>query len=1028
MIKKLLFSLFLVLVQFGIFAQSTNTYTGSNGDWNAASNWSLNLVPTATHDVVIPSGITVNISADSFARTVSVSGTLTINNGIRLTVYNDFTVNSFGTFKMPLGSGYAILLVYWNYYNNGTTDFWKSDVVIGGDLISPLTSSLQKQGDVVVGGNIIGLFDTTGGTGTGQIYAVNPNATVTISPTSIDDNVAPGSLVPSSEGVLVDLVNIIIYGGSCPFTISGTINSSACVSGNAIFTVSVSESSPSYQWEVNMGSGWSDLSNNTVYSGVNTSILTVSNITAMMNNYKFRARITVSGCTKKGDYGFLTVNAQPTTPTITTPDSTTFCAGGSVTLTSSAGTSYLWSTGATTSSISPTISGSYSVKVTNAGGCSSLSSLETVVTVNTLPVIPTFTITNIDCSNSTGSVTLNNLPTGNWIINPGNISGSGSSFTIKGLTVVGSPYYYTVTNSNGCGSSSTGSISIIDHNSSTTWNGTGWTNGLPDMNKKIIFSGNFSSTSDLVGCSCLITTGNVIINSTHTLTLTNEVTVSGGNLIFKSDLDSPSNSSASLVQINNVTSNNNSGTIKYERITNTVIRNTDYTYWSSPVYPQILSSLSPNTLADKYFSYEVTASSEDWKQESSGNIMSIGKGYIIRGPEYTSPPSPPSLFLATFKGVPNNGHYAITSIFPNKSYLIGNPYPSALDADKFLTDNAGVLDGTIYFWTHNTNIGVSTVNLGSGAYAYTSDDYASYNLTGGVGTDGVPYQKGGVSVTSTIPNGKIAAGQGFFISSKETITVPNEIIFNNDMRVNSSLGNNSQFFKIAAKSNSSIEKNRIWLGFSNSQGAFKQTLLGYVTGATNNYDSRYDGETFDGNEFVDFYTINKDKKLVIQGRSLPFEETDEVSLGFKTTIVGSFAIAINQKDGFFTTQNIFIEDKLLNVVHDLNQSSYNFTTEAGTFNDRFVLRYTDKALGTKSYKKPENTVLVSNVNKQITINSSIEMIDKVQIYDLLGRSIYQKMNINTNELIIQNSMLTHQTLLIKVLLHNGQIVTSKIMH
>ncbi|MFE3867394.1 hypothetical protein ACFX5E_04800 [Flavobacterium sp. LS2P90] len=40
--------------------------------------------------------------------------------------------------------------------------------------------------------------------------------------------------------------------------------------------------------------------------------------------------------------------------------------------------------------------------------------------------------------------------------------------------------------------------------------------------------------------------------------------------------------------------------------------------------------------------------------------------------------------------------------------------------------------------------------------------------------------------------------------------------------------------------------------------------LVYVTGAANNYDGKYDGETFEGNEFVDFYSINKDKKLVIQ--------------------------------------------------------------------------------------------------------------------------------------------------------------------
>src|SRR5207253_580664 len=47
----------------------------------------------------------------------------------------------------------------------------------------------------------------------------------------------------------------------------------------------------------------------------------------------------------------------------------TFCEGGSVTLTASAGTSWLWSNGATTQSIAVSASGSYSVTATFAGGC-----------------------------------------------------------------------------------------------------------------------------------------------------------------------------------------------------------------------------------------------------------------------------------------------------------------------------------------------------------------------------------------------------------------------------------------------------------------------------------------------------------------------------------------------------------------------------------------------------------------------------------------------------------------------------------
>ncbi|MBK7854662.1 MAG: hypothetical protein IPJ79_06860, partial [Bacteroidetes bacterium] len=72
-------------------------------------------------------------------------------------------------------------------------------------------------------------------------------------------------------------------------------------------------------------------------------------------------------------------------PTVTASGSTTFCSGGSVTLTASVGTSYLWSTGATTRTITVTTAGSYSVTVTSASG--SGTSLPVTVTVNQLPIV-----------------------------------------------------------------------------------------------------------------------------------------------------------------------------------------------------------------------------------------------------------------------------------------------------------------------------------------------------------------------------------------------------------------------------------------------------------------------------------------------------------------------------------------------------------------------------------------------------------------------------------------------------------------
>jgi hypothetical protein len=621
-----------------------------------------------------------------------------------------------------------------------------------------------------------------------------------------------------------------------------------------------------------------------------------------------------------------------------------------------------------------------------------------LATVNPLPTAPTVgTITQPTCALATGSVVLNNLPSGNWTINPGGITGSGSSTTISGLSV--GTYNFTVSNIT-CTSSPSANVTISPL-VTNTYSGTWSTGSSPTINQNIIFASNFNSSSDIEGCSCQVTSGAVIINSPHTLTLTNGIVVSGGSLRFENN--------ASLVQINDAAVN--TGNITYRRQT-TIIGKFDYTYWSAPVFPQTLINVSPNTALDKFYSFD--AATDSWTQENSANNMIKGKGYIIRGPEFFPAPNPPSgIHQASFIGVPNNGAITIAVVYPGAeaSNLLGNPYPSALNADAFLIANSALLDGTLYFWTHNTPI---TNNL------YTSDDYASYNLTGGVGTGTVAIS-GGV-----IPAGKIAAGQGFFATSIAAGTA----VFNNSMRVSGVSGNNAQFFKI--NSNNKIvtenEKSRLWLNLSNSQGAFKQTLIGYVTGATNDYDNMFDGESFDGNEYVDFYSIIQDKNLVIQGRQLPFVETDEVFLGYKTIIDGEFTLSIDQVDGLLVGKNVFLEDKQTSSYHNLKEGPYKFITEKGVFNDRFVLKYSNNSLKINSNALIDKNVLISVKNKQIKMYSPLDTMNQVFIYDLLGRQIYHKEKVNKNELIIQNLESNSKTLIVKTILDNGQLSTVKIIY
>ncbi len=149
----------------------------------------------------------------------------------------------------------------------------------------------------------------------------------------------------------------------------------------------------------------------------------------------------------------LTVNALPATPTISAGGPLSFCTGGSVTFTSSAGPVYLWSNGATTQSINVTTAGSYTVRVTNAAGCQSPLSAATNVTVGTVPTTPAVTLTQPTCAVATGTITINS-PTGAGIT----YSIDGSTYTnTTGIftSVIPNTYIVTARNATGCTSAGT---------------------------------------------------------------------------------------------------------------------------------------------------------------------------------------------------------------------------------------------------------------------------------------------------------------------------------------------------------------------------------------------------------------------------------------------------------------------------------------------------------------------------------------------------------------------------------------------
>jgi uncharacterized repeat protein (TIGR01451 family) len=151
-------------------------------------------------------------------------------------------------------------------------------------------------------------------------------------------------------------------------------------------------------------------------------------------------------------YGFsasdtINVTLKPL-PTVNLGADITQCGGNATLNAANPGSSYLWSNGATTQSITTTTSGTYSVKVTNANGCFKSDTVQ--VTINPLPTV---NLGN-DITQCGGSVSLNAGNTGSAYI------WSNGATTQSITTSISGTYSVKVTNANGCFRSDTISVTI----------------------------------------------------------------------------------------------------------------------------------------------------------------------------------------------------------------------------------------------------------------------------------------------------------------------------------------------------------------------------------------------------------------------------------------------------------------------------------------------------------------------------------------------------------------------------------------
>jgi len=617
------------------------------------------------------------------------------------------------------------------------------------------------------------------------------------------------------------------------------------------------------------------------------------------------------------------------------------------------------------------------------------------------------------------------------------------------ITVQSSPQPYqsgangawssTATWSNGTIQQLPNSISIVDGATPIDWN-------IVRTSHDVSSTGNKTLLGLLVTANTLSATNDTKVEISHYLKLDGKI-----DLVGRSQLVQTTNSDLDVTS---------SGSLERDQQGQSNTYN--YNYWSSPVStinnstinhgytvagvmkdgttntPQNLNwsaglngaATSPITIASYWiFKFQNLSNSyANWGSVGPNGTLLAGQGYTMKGSNAAT-----SNQNYTFVGKPNNGTITSTVAAGNLN-LCGNPFASAIDADKFIDDNVASINGTLFFWEHYSTNTVHTTALYQGGYA-------TYTKVGGTAPV-APAGISGMGTSSKVAKRFIPVGQGFFVTGSAT---GGTITFNNSQRIFVK-EDNANSFTLYRNGNPTVNADpdtnnaeddftqeqfmKIKLGYISADNYHREILLGFMNDqATAGFDNGYDAlsiETLTN----DMYFMQETTKLNIQGDGY-FNANNSYPIGVKNATAGNVKFAVDLKENFEDAQDIFIYDNETQIYHDIKSQAFEINLPAGTFENRFSLTFTNpQALGTEENESQAVGVTHSQVDNMVHINNPLAevTIKSVSLYNLLGQAVitWDITNENQTEMHLPVNGLTSGGYIVKIITDKGDI-TKKIL-
>ncbi|ARV15348.1 T9SS type A sorting domain-containing protein [Polaribacter sp. SA4-12] len=557
----------------------------------------------------------------------------------------------------------------------------------------------------------------------------------------------------------------------------------------------------------------------------------------------------------------------------------------------------------------------------------------------------------------------------------------------------------------------------------TTNSGTTWNNGYPDRSRHVVVNGDYNhSTARLSARKLEIDNNSKLVVTNNLLVVTNDVNLTNANdeirLVGTSQLVQTHTDATKVSGLGKLLVDQNSTVPSFYRYNymSSPVTSNGTTYSLETVFKDGTTPLAAsNTIQDitfvggydgnhntnpislaSYWIYTYSPSTDgrsNWAQRYETGTIAAGDGFIFKGPGVAQ--------NYTFTGIPNDGNLDASNIGAGQSYLVGNPFSSAINVKKFIEDNESSLTGTLYFWQHasevNSQVGTSTghnfagyiggyatrtIDLGVAANAYTVNQS---NGTSGTGT----------GHTYDAPGLYIPIGQGFFIEGDAT---GGAVVFNNSQRefIDEAAGV-SVFFKgeeTASKNTGNHENTvpiiKLGMDYLNEQAIsiHRQIGISFNPNNTFEYEKGYDAGIYDIST-TDFYWKfpTDDTKYVISGIQ---DITSDLEVPLEITMGYSGEVSITVDEIKNVSENVYIIDKTTGIFYEIINTKAVLNLNEGVYTDRFVLAFKpNTTLSTDDIIDNAYTnVYADNKNHTLVISKNLEVdITNVELYNILGEKV-----------------------------------------